>query len=410
MAAQRAPQHRLLTSRIAVRIVVISNDVTLGFGVPVAAPGLRASGLAEGLAAHGHSVITLVPEDLLLQLFGTALPEPPAHTRIVAPSKFMAAIEDVGAEVVVFINSNLTPHLRPVSGVHFVYDLFAPKMLERQASNGVDPAALAQLEAVKHRAMALADSMWVNGARKVDYGLGWLARPDVDQIRTREFALPSRRSLNLAKLVTVVEMPVPLPPGISPKSPNHQKVTADSVARLGIAGYAQRWSSLQEVHHGHQLLVDSGHDLHSLLPGHWGGNPDTIPHTSLPVGVTLSEGPLLFDEFASWVQSMDAMVDVFNPSDERRFAMITRSAVALRLGVPLIHAVDSEISDIVVEHNAGWVLDPDDVEAWRVVAREIADPEQRVLKSAGAVDASINRFAPASALARAAAAIGALAR
>ena len=388
------------------RVVVISNDVTPGFGVPVAAPGLRASGLAEGLTAHGHSVTTLVPKDLLHQLFGNDLPEAPAETSIVAPPEFMSAIVDLDAEVVVFINSNLTPHLQPLAGVHFVYDLFAPKVLELQASDSSNPDTLAHLEAVKTRAMALADSMWVNGRRKLDYGHSWLIRPEVDHVRTSELGLAARTPEELDAAITVVEMPVPLPADISPDavgtSAGHNP---RSVARLGIAGYAQRWSSLQRVHPGHQLLADSGHELHALLPTHWGGDPTTTPQSALPEGVTHHSGPMLFPAFASWVQSMDAMVGVFNPTDERRFAMITRSAVALRLGVPLIHAVDSEISDIVTEHNAGWVLDPDDLDAWNVIAREVADPELRAVKSAGARQASIERFAPTAALSEAAAAL-----
>ncbi len=35
------------------KIVLVANDVVPGMGLPVAAPGLRAYGLAEGLRHHG---------------------------------------------------------------------------------------------------------------------------------------------------------------------------------------------------------------------------------------------------------------------------------------------------------------------------------------------------------------------
>ena len=111
---------------------------------------------------------------------------------------------------------------------------------------------------------------------------------------------------------------------------------------------------------------------------------------------------MLFEHFAQWVHGMDAMVDVFAATAERRFAMITRSAVALRLGVPLIHAVDSEISDIVRHHNAGWVLDPDDIDGWGRVCDEIRNPAIVEAKQRGAADASARRFAPEASLERAA--------
>ena len=116
----------------------------------------------------------------------------------------------------------------------------------------------------------------------------------------------------------------------------------------------------------------------------------------------MHEGPLAFDEFGRWVQSMDAMVDLFEPSAERTFAMITRSAVALRLGVPLIHAVDSEISDLISAYNAGWVLDPGDIDGWNRVAQEVADPALLLQKREGAKRVSVERLSPEASLATAA--------
>lgn len=388
------------------RVLVISNDVIPGFGVPVAAPGLRAAGLAEGLRLHGHEVTVAVPGDLLTSLFGPTVPQPPAGAVVVQPPELMQTISNGAFSVVVFINANLTPHLHPLTGVHFVYDLFAPKLLESLASSGPSRPWHEQ-SAEKSRAMALADSVWVNGNRKLGYGLGWLVRPDVDRLRTTEFGLPSLVDADVANRLTVVEMPVPLPDGIDIASP----APSDRPnARLGIAGYAQAWSALASVHPGHQLLIDAGHELHALLPHHWGGSPEHSPSNVLPAGTVQHRGPLQFREFAAWVQTMDAMVDVFTATAERRFAMITRSAVALRLGIPLIHAVDSEIADIVVDHNAGWVLDPNDQHRWKVIADEVRDPTIRIEKQRGAIEASEQRFAPGVALAAAAASLTSVSR
>ena len=379
------------------RVLVISNDVIPGFGVPVAAPGIRAAGLAEGLRDHAHDVTVLVPADLLATLFGQALPDPPTGVIIAQPPAIHNIIVDGNYEVVVFINANLTPHLRPIPGVHFVYDLFAPKLLESLASTGAT-RPWQEGSSVKSRAMALADSVWVNGHRKLGYGLGWLVRPDVDAIRTREFGLPSIVDASVADRLSVVEMPVPLPNGLSSTAPARE----GPGIRLGIAGYAQAWSSLPAVHPGHQLLVDHGFELHALLPGHWGGTPSSTPSNALPARTVHHHGPMVFEEFARWVQGMDAMVDVFAATAERRFAMITRSAVALRLGVPLIHAVDSEISDIVQQHDAGWVMNPNDMDAWERVSRESSDPTILQRKRIGAMEASTKRFAPKAALTHAA--------
>jgi len=203
-----------------VRVLVISNDVTPGFGVPVAAPGIRAAGIAEGLSSHGHDVWVAVPADLLATLFGADIPAPPPGAIVVQPTALHDLIIDGRYQAVVFINANLTPHLRPIPGVHFVYDLFAPKLLESLASTGPTRPWQEQ-SAEKSRAMALADSVWVNGHRKLGYGLGWLVRPDVDRIRTHEFGLPSIVDANVADRLSVVEMPVPLPQGFEVAASNH---------------------------------------------------------------------------------------------------------------------------------------------------------------------------------------------
>ena len=384
------------------RILVISNDVIEGFGVPVAAPGLRAAGLAEGLGENGHDVTISVPEDLLGMLFDGEIPEPPDGVAVVSPSALMDHIDATGPEVVVFINSNMSSHLEPRPDVRYVYDFFAPKMLEATSSaQGGRP--FADIAAEKERALALADEVWVNGRRKMGYALGWMLRDGVEQLRTETFGLPSHRVGDLTSPLRLVEMPVPLPAGVSVDA---AQGSAGPGTRLGIAGYAQNWSTLASVAEGHEILVGHGLELHALTPQHWAADPSRAPQNELPDGVVLHDGPLPFDEFAACVQGMDAMVDLFAPSAERSFAMVTRSAVALRLGVPLIHAVDSEISDIVDFYDAGWVLDPDDRDRWHVVAAEVADPAILARKRSGAKRVSADRFAPKAALFDAATRLG----
>ncbi len=384
------------------RVLVISNDVIEGFGVPVAAPGLRAMGLAAGLEANGHDVTVSVPEDLLGLLFNNEIPPAPPGSVIVSPTALMAYIDATSPDVVVFINSNMSSHLEPRPGVRFIYDFFAPKILEATSSTaGGRP--FADIATEKERALALADEVWVNGRRKMGYALGWLLRDGVEQLRTDVFGLPSHRSGDLTEPLRLVEMPVPLPNGVTVDDATGSPGPG---TRIGIAGYAQNWSTLSAVAPGHSILVEHGHELHALTPQHWAANPADAPNFALPDGVMTHDGPLLFADFATWVQGMDAMVDLFAPSAERSFAMVTRSAVALRLGVPLIHAVDSEISDLVDFYDAGWVLDPNDIDRWHVIAAEVGDSTILARKRSGAKRVSVERFEPRSALAEAATRLG----
>ena len=373
---------------------MLSNDVVPGFGVPVAAPGLRAFGVATGLRENGFDVELVVPADVL-RLAGAETPQPPSGTTVVEPPELMNHIATTGADVVVFMNANLTPHLQPVDGVTFVYDLFAPKMLERLASPSASVTWDAEV-AQKERALALADVVWVNGRRKLGYALAWLMRSGVEAQR-KVLAKPSMFDVDPAERIALVEMPV-----ISATS---RIEPPGGPIRVGIGGYAQPWSTLPEVHIAHRSILDAGHSLHALLPQHWSAGDSPAENSALPPETTLHSGPLPLDEFQAWVRSMHAMVDVFPRSAERRLAMITRSAIALGWGVPVIHGVDSEVADIIVEYDAGWVETSNDPARWRAVADELHDPDVLTRKRAGAARAQRERFAPVVALAQAAASL-----
>lgn len=377
------------------RVLVISNDVTPGFGVPVAAPGLRSAGIAEGLRAHGIDVSLTVPTGVIEPLFPAGAPEPPDDTAVVNPTRLMDHIRDGAFDTVVFSNANMTPHLDAIDGVRFIFDMFAPKLLESLASTSPG-RTWNEMAVEKERGFALADEIWVNGRRKLGYALGWVLRPTVDNVRQSQFGKPSLIDQDLLGHVKVVEMPVPLPEGIASEPTRRNSTTPLS---LGVAGYSQQWSALPAIHPVHQLVVDTGHNLHGLVPHHWGGRPEDGPANRLPRETIAHEGPLGYPEFAMWVQSMDAMIDVFTPSAERYFAMITRSAVALRLGVPVLHGVDSEIADIIRDCDAGWVIDLNDMDAWRNALEELTDEAIVAQKRAGARRASETRFAPNAALA-----------
>lgn len=379
--------------------MVLSNDVVPGMGVPVAAPGLRSSGIAEGLRAHSFDVELVVPADVV-RLAGA-----PSTTRgvtsVVELPELMDFIDHRAFDAVVFTNANLTPHLKPRADVAYVYDLFAPKLLEQLGSPGPKPNWDTDIER-KERALALADLLWVNGRRKLGYALAWLMRPGVETQR-QLLNKPSLFDGDPAQHIQLVEMPVPgtsnlTNDGAAPSAPNQP-------IRAGIAGYAQAWSALPDTHVSHQAIVSAGHELHALLPQHWGAGDRAAPNSSLPEGAVIHRGPLRFEEFCEWVSSMHVMVDVFPASAERRLAMITRSVVALSLGVPVVHGVDSEVADIITEFDAGWVELSNDEQRWDQIAQEIADPPTLARKRAGARKASATRFAPSAALAEAASAL-----
>lgn len=380
--------------------LVVANDVTPGFGVPVAAPGLRAAGLAEGLRAHGLDVELVVPAPILDRVWSRPIPpSPPPGTSILDPTALGEFIAGERFTHVVFSNANMGPHLGPVAGTSFVFDLFAPKVLELLASGRTDRDWTAEAEK-KERALALADHVFVNGRRKIAYALGWLLRPSVDRHRTSTLGLDRLVVGDPLKYLSLVEMPVPLPDGIDVRPPGRPP---GAELRVGVAGYTQPWSGQGDVSPAVEIPRALGHHVHVLTPPHWGRTDAVTP--SPIAGVTQTPGPLDYPTFATWLQRMDVVADHFAPSAERRLAMVTRTTVALRLGVPVIHGADSEVSDLIDEYDAGWVVAADDLEGWRRALSEAADEELLTAKQRGAVRLSVERFEPGAALATAAGAI-----
>ncbi|MGI9608340.1 MAG: hypothetical protein ACR2P0_19580 [Acidimicrobiales bacterium] len=384
-------------------MLVVSNDVIPGFGVPVAAPGIRAAGLAEGFRGHGIDVDVTVPSTVLDQVWTRPVPpSPPPGVTVLDPNGLAEFIEARGYDHVVFTNANMAPHLRPNDGTTYVFDMFAPKILELLASGRHDRDWVDDARR-KERALALSDHVLVNGRRKYGYALGWLLRPSVERIRINDHGLRRLVDGDPAEHVSIVEMPIPLPPGIGVECTPR----AGGQVRVGMAGYTQAWSVLDDQAPAISAPLDAGFEVHVLAPRHWGGaDSATAEVPDLPAGVTQHDGPLGWADFGRWVQSMHVIVDEFSPSAERSLAMITRTTVALRFGVPVIHGADSEVSDMIREHDAGWVVAPGDGDAWARAMAEAADPDVLDRKRTGARELSVERLAPRRAVESAVTALG----
>ena len=233
------------------RVFIISNDIVPSLAMPVAAPGLRAFGLAEGLRAHRAQVQTLVVKGFVERQwarFGRSAPHPTApDTEVIGAARLARYLQTNVPATVVIINSNQVDNLKPIPGIRYVVDFFAPKMLELlYHHSGEYPRKVRQR---KIRAIQLADAFIVNGQKKVPYFLAWLLQADRD-IRH----LP----------LEVVNMCAPLFLSGSPGD------SRDGSVRFAVAGYLHSWSTLGSwvnviVRH----LDRPGVSLDLMVPWHW---------------------------------------------------------------------------------------------------------------------------------------------
>ena len=345
---------------------VISNDVVPGLGMPVAAPGLRAFGLAEGLRANGVETRTLVARGFVERQwtrFGRSVPHPTApDTEVVGANALARYLKAHAPAVAVMINSNQVEHLRPMEGVQYVLDFFAPKMLEElyHHGEGYPGEELRRLRERKIRAIGLADAFICNGRKKLPYFLAWMLQADRDVRR-----LP----------LEVVNMCVPL-------ALAGEVEEADGV-RLAVAGYLQSWSTLGGwVGALEERLDRPGVSLDLLVPWHWGGGAGRshasradLDRISRHPSVT-THGTMNFSEFLRFLSEVDVTIDLFEHNLEREYAMVTRSVVSLACGVPVVHPPFTEVSAMISEYDAGWLVDPlDDGAVGAALDEVMGDPE-----------------------------------
>ena len=346
------------------KVLVISNDVVPGQAMPVAAPGLRAFGLASGLRQHGFDVSVVTMDGPVDAQWESDIPPPvPEDTIVLQGPDLMSYIRSRSPVSVIYTNSNQVNYLEPVNGVRYVMDFFAPKVLELVSSGSEYPAdELGKLRTRKIKALELADAIVVNGRKKIPYVLGWILQTSNDAnslpIELAEMAVPGR----------------------------FEDPPSDGPLTVSIAGYAQKWSapgSWIEVLHE---PLENG-DLRALMvvPPHWGQSSDVstsdamIRLSELP-GVT-RHGALPFAQFRSAIAPTHVSLDMFDYSLEREYAMVTRTVVALSTGLPVIHPPFTEVSPLIEEYDAGWIVDPEDEQGLEGLLMDlIGHPEEAIRK------------------------------
>jgi hypothetical protein len=182
---------------VSQEVVVIANDVVPGMAGPVAAPGLRAWGIAAGLRAHGYRPLLVVDGGVARRAWRGLVPQPtPRDTLVLEPSQFGALVRSRRPEAVVMTNSNHIDSLDEIGDVPLIYDFFAPKVLELAQHVDSEQRAreVAAVESRKLRGLAACRAVIVNGAKKLPYVRGWLERAGNPSAPTAVVNMPLSRT------------------------------------------------------------------------------------------------------------------------------------------------------------------------------------------------------------------------
>ena len=361
------------------RIAILANDVVPGMGMPVAAPGLRAWGMAEGLRALGHDVTVIIEPWLVSTVWTGPVPPPtPPGCIVLRPSRIAEYVRTHGTDALVICNSNHAPAIGDLGDCRLVYDFFAPKVLEMSENVARDDLseALGKLEERKLAAIGRSDAVVSNGAKKLPYVRDWMARAGVAD-----------------NPLAVVN------PGIPPVAP---RPPADGPLRAIITGYLQPWSRPGAWAAAVLPLLDEGlMTLDLLVARHWGQRKtrESMPQELIRLfehPAVIRHETLRLGDFRRLLAGCDLSIDVFTRNPERELAMVTRSVVALATGLPVLHVPFTEVSPMIEEYDAGWLVEgTDPLEITDVLRRAAADRGSVAAARKGAVAVSREVLDPA---------------
>lgn len=323
------------------RVILLANDLVPGASVPVAAPGLRVHGLALGLRAHGHDVTVVVPQHAVDRVIPADVPAPSMEGVAYIPAgDLVDYLETRAPAVVILTNSNHHTEVAGAEGVRQVFDFFAPKILELVAHRNHREATddLSGLRERKIAALADADAVIVNGRKKLPYALAWMLQTDRD-----------------ATAIPLLNVPMCMPV-------TDETERGEGPVRVAIAGYLQHWSLPGPWLEALASALDEGDvELHILLAPHWGGrvSPEAPPALRALLarpGVVRQE-PMTLTAFREFLAGMDVVLDLFDYTLEREYAMVTRTVVAITCGCAVIHPSVTEVSPEIERYEAGWLID-----------------------------------------------------
>jgi len=318
------------------RVLVIAADVLPLPGFPTTGAGLRSWALGKGLESRGHDVILSMP-----RLYLNQGREAPKNIAAYAwtPESIDSVIVRVKPHVVVFCHWPAMC-IRQKLDIPTVLDFHGPHMLER-AFQGY--GCLETNVREKITAIAKADFFTCAGEKQKDYFLGWLLMSGIDLTQD-----------------VIVSIPVSMPPEL----PAHEYGNKEPVFVYG--GVFLPW---QDPSVGLRLTIETMERMGRGTLKFFVGK-----HPGYPVGKTEAferlvdqlarsprvemQGMIPHDDLIQVYRRADVALDLMGYNYERELAFTTRTVEYLWCGLPVIYHDYAELSGLIREYQAGWVVNP----------------------------------------------------
>lgn len=316
--------------------------------MPASGTALRAQGYIDGFSALGHEVVISVPHAAIdsSEQFGVGGADLESWRELAFCHRTQNSIVSRVRPDLILCGHWPAVLFSTKPSVPLVLDLAGPHLLERhfQGAGKFDSALIAKLNAI-----AMADLYIVSGPSQRLYFLSFLMRTKVEQ--------PEER---------IVEIPMLY--GTPPSARPARQISTD-YPRIIFAGVFLPWQDpsdalrkavevLKRRGTGRLILVGGPHPSYEI--GH-GVYKDLFRELSNSRVVEVHE-MLPLAEFNNLLASADVALDLMKWNLERELAVTIRTTSYLHSGLPVIYNNFADLGRIIEEHQAGWAVEPHQLE------------------------------------------------
>ena len=335
------------------RVLVISSDILPLPGLPTTGAGLRSWGIGKGLEARGHEVLLSLPAACLDK--GWEIPKGMAEFawRLGGARE---VVDKAKPDVVVF-SPWPSVQIGQKLDIPTVLDFHGPHLLEREFQGY---ATRATNVPAKVSAIRKADFFTCAGEKQRLYVLSWLLIAGID--------------LSDPNLVSI-------PVSLSPELPTH--VWSDDGPTFVYGGMFLPW---QDPSAGLRGLVQSMESSGRGALKFFGGKHPLYPIGNLDRFETLVKelessprvqamGLVTHDELIEEYRHAHVALDLMARNLERELAFTTRTVEYMWCGLPVIYQDYAELSGLIREYQAGWVVNPaDEVQIHEAIEEALSQP------------------------------------
>ena len=351
------------------KILVFCSDLLPLPGLPTSGGGLRSWQMIASLGNLGHEIIVSMPTFTYLgRRFAASIPEEICQNAW-TPENQDELVERHRPDAVLFTSSWIVDRLLEDHDCLKLYDLDGPMLLEMHYKGEREQGINAQ---AKVERLSQADFVFCAGQRQRSYFLPFLLLAGFSPEQLLEFP--------------VVPMAAdPLLPMHEP-SPRIEMVTGGGFypwqdPRAGLRAVCRGVEEaagtdqvrLRIFGRSHGVTADDDRQFQDLAE-ELGALPFVEFNDFMP------RDQLIEEYRRAWFA-----VELHQRNPERELAVTTRTIDFLWCGLPVLYNDYGELADLICQYDAGWTVDPADVQAiGRCVAEILRRPEQIIAKGVNA--------------------------